>query len=341
MRELMIFDGITNIEDRYIFEAEDLKLIKPRPRVGIMLIAAVFATFAVFFAVSSMNSGTDSSPPLDSGPATEGASPDDSIDSAPNPSENDGALDDTDLNGADNIEDGIFIPPIEITPKGDGVVADMIGLIVYGGRVYTEAERIEMSESDINSFVGQHLGSATGEIDEWSGSDVYSKEFAATIVGEVYSMNGYISDFRIITVDAEGRSIATYENLNDITLEVGQDLYGEHRLNLIGINNISAMGFDSWYHGTEEQKPLEISSDTAEQFISDIMSAPFVAVELDRAAMSNENAAFLHIVTSNGTPLSLFVTEGGYLRYSHMYGDIYLDMSGSSAFDSILQEVFS
>lgn len=85
----------------------------------------------------------------------------------------------------------------------------------------------------VEPLIGEYLGYAVGNIDEWSSKDDYNKEFASTIGGDVYAINGYDTTFRIgILWEHEGEKVLhLFSNLNGIKLVQGRDLY-EERLHL-------------------------------------------------------------------------------------------------------------
>lgn len=126
----------------------------------------------------------------------------------------------------------VYIPSIEL-PKESNLQADMIGLIVYKGKIYTQAESFQgQNVNEINNLVGNRIGYAKGNIDEWSKQEEYAEEFAGTVLGNVYTVNGYSEDFRICIKesykDDNGNTIDYinfYENLNGIGLNTGKDLF--------------------------------------------------------------------------------------------------------------------
>ena len=134
-------------------------------------------------------------------------------------------------------EDGsVEIPAIQL-PK-DTSSASMIGLIVYNGKIYTQTGT-EIDPEDAKAIIGDKIGTTKATIDEWSKQEAYDEEFASTIgVTDVYSVKGYDKDFRIMAYqELDGKQYAEfYENLNGITINSGEDVFG--KLNMV--SNVSS-----------------------------------------------------------------------------------------------------
>lgn len=83
---------------------------------------------------------------------------------------------------------GVVIPALEL-PETDGTVSmSMIGLVVYGGRIYTQAQVLELDEAGLDRWLGEKLGTAAGNLNEWSSQSEYDTEFASTVTGDVYEI---------------------------------------------------------------------------------------------------------------------------------------------------------
>ena len=122
----------------------------------------------------------------------------------------------------------------EINAQDGDVQMDMIGLVVYKGRIYTQAESFYGERATIaESLLGERLGTTKDSINEWSTQNDYATEFASSIgVGDVYTVKGYSPDFRICvrtdSFDEFGNPAVFcgfYENLNGIYLRTGQDIF--------------------------------------------------------------------------------------------------------------------
>ena len=138
-------------------------------------------------------------------------------------------------------ENGVTIPQMDVSLSANEA-ADMIGFFIYQGRCYVQYERIY---DDVN-IIGEHLGTATGSIDEWTPADGYV-DFAGTVNGDFYAINGISPEFMLCMRFDDG-SIHTYINDNGITLKTGTDLF-EDRFHIS--ETCSGLTY-AWYNDDDE-----------------------------------------------------------------------------------------
>jgi hypothetical protein len=222
-------------------------------------------------------------------------------------------------------EDGsVEIPAIEL-PE-DSSHADMIGLIVYDGKIYTQTDT-EIDVERAKSVLGEKLGTTKGTIDEWSKQEAYDEEFASTIgVADVYAVKGYDKDFRIMVYDETNGTAEFYECLNGITVSNGSDVFG--KLNMI--NNVTAAQyrtFTDWNNSIENYH--EISKlDIVNMFIEDLNNALPVPRTMDNDPIgdfrSDEQFRKLIIHLQDGSKVRLTLLEGGYVYYG--FANVYFEM---------------
>jgi len=234
---------------------------------------------------------------------------------------------DTDLNESG----GVFIPAIEL-PDNAGE-ADMIGLVVYKGGIYTQSESYYDDDARrVESLVGEYLGMATGKIDEWSTQDEYAHEFASTFYGEVYAVNGYGTDFRVcLRQEVEGENgeptlwIEFMDRLNGISLASGEDLF-ENRLHLRGrVDNIQWQSHDDWNWSLGNFRNAELEAGLWEKFLDEVDKGEFVYTwrpsesfyeDIPNSSIyDNPNQAHLTLNMDDGTTVRLRLIEGGYVGY--------------------------
>lgn len=245
----------------------------------------------------------------------------------------------------DNTNHAVFIPPIELPETSDGAIYDMIGLVVYNGNIYTQAQSYEYSDANkIADLVGDYLGYATGEIDEWSNEDAYSEEFASTYTGNVYSVKGYSTDFRICIsseyVDESGYTvkwIQFLERLNGIGLTDGEDLFGD-RLNIKDrIASIQYQTHEDWNQAKNFYKNLTgLTEEQINAFIEELYAGKFeYAYETypDIYDDSSLEQAHLYLHLDDNTDVEIRLIEGGYVGYQDL-GWYFVKMPGE-AFDTI------
>ncbi len=236
-----------------------------------------------------------------------------------------------------NSYEGLYIPPLKLPENTDGAGFDMLGLIVYNDGIYTQSEDYYGDEAlRIDSLVGDYLGYASGSIDEWSKQDEYAKDFASSVAGEVYSVKGYDTDFRIcIRQKVKGESgkpilwIQFLERLNGITLTKGEDLF-ESRLHIREkAKKIQWQSHDDWDWDKGNIQDAELSSEIWEDFLEQIDASEFVNTRADDNPNSNieslydtPNQTHLILTMEDGTAVQLRLIEGGYVGYNALFVQI-------------------
>jgi hypothetical protein len=224
-------------------------------------------------------------------------------------------------------EDGsVEIPMIQL-PE-DSSTADMIGLIVYNGKIYTQTRTVIDAE-DGNALLGEKLGTTTGTIDEWSTQETYDQELASTIgKADVYSVKGYNKDFRVMTYEeGEGKFYAEfYECLNGFTVNGGEDVFG--KLKMIGnVSTAQYRIFSDWDNGIDNHHSIS-DMNVLNSFIENLMEAKPISREGNSDPISDsrndEEFRELTIYLNDGSKISLTLIKGGYIYYGFM--DVYFKM---------------
>lgn len=226
---------------------------------------------------------------------------------------------------SDNAVEGVYIPAIELPDAESAAVMDMLGLVVYQGRIYTQAEYYfgEAAEK-IEALVGEHLGTAKGNIDEWSSQDEYSAEFASTVGGEVYSVNGYDTSFRICIYgkyEDENHNhtvwIQFLDCLNGITLKTGAELF-QDRLHISERTEAVLLEKQGDENSTEENIPTaDIDQNAWSDFWYQADNSEIIRI---RNYGAQNNQALLILSMSDGTVIRLRLIEGGYVGYDDLGG---------------------
>lgn len=238
-------------------------------------------------------------------------------------------------------ETGVYIPAIDL-PEEDAL-SDMMKLVVYQGRIYTEYGYNEYDE-DVMDLIGEYVGEATGSLDEWSTKTDYENELAGTFSGPIYTVKGYDSAFRLCNVisysDEQGHSkkaVSFFENLNGITLENGADLF-EKRLQIRGhVKELFYESYDDWNSGSRELILLDMTANQKswDTFLDELYSGTFIEIDNvnDIGLYDSERQADLFINKDDGTTVVLRLFEGGYVGYRPL-GGCFIKMPGE-AFDAI------
>ncbi|MGO4528042.1 hypothetical protein AB4Z30_03095 [Paenibacillus sp. 2TAF8] len=214
----------------------------------------------------------------------------------------------------------VEIPKIEL-PSGDNqnIKADMIGLVVYHGNVYTESATT-VEGADALALRGEKLGKTTGGIHELSGQDDY-KELASTIGKvDIYTVKGYDSDFRVMSyTEIDGQVYAQFfDKTNGISVSGLSDLLG--KLNMK--DHVTAAqweGFDSWNNGLQQLQQLSVD-DSLNSFIEKLsLAAPVAASpELQERLYGKEDRKMLYLTLDDKTKVQLVLFgEEGMVRYGH------------------------
>lgn len=145
----------------------------------------------------------------------------------------------------------VYVPKIDPYGVDRSLTAKMMPLIVYKERVYVYVP-IQISSENVKNLLGKKLGTTSSNINELSTQLEYSNEFASNIgVTDVYSVNGYDEDFRVMTniITEDGKSYPEiYECLNGITIQNGADIFT--KLKLQGnITQAKFQTFSDWNSG--------------------------------------------------------------------------------------------
>jgi len=244
----------------------------------------------------------------------------------------------------------VYIPAIKLPENtNDTESYDMIGFVVYKGRIYTQTKYYYNDEATaISNLVGEWLGYAKGNIHEWSKQDDYAVEFAGSVSGDVYSVNGFSTDYCLCMKgsylsDDDGfvQWINFYENLNDIGLTFGSDLFGE-RLNLAEKWQYAKyQEHDNWNNDTQFNYVchdlIGVSDDEIAAFIKELYSGEFEYMydknDSDKFYRLNPKQSHLYFHMDDNTIIELILVENGYVGYRHL-GWYFVKMPGD-IFDMI------
>jgi len=146
----------------------------------------------------------------------------------------------------------VYIPKVQLPKTNALKTSKMLPLIVYKGNVYLYMQ-LETSAKDTINLLGRRLGTTKYNPNDWSKQSDYSNEFASNIgITDVYAVNGYDENFRIMTniVTNDGTSHPEfYECLNGITIRTGADIVEKLKLQ-DNIDKAKFQSFSDWNNGT-------------------------------------------------------------------------------------------
>ena len=223
-------------------------------------------------------------------------------------------------------DEKVEIPAIQL-PK-DTTNADMAGLIVYNGKVYTQTNT-EINVADAEALIDDKLGTTKGSIDEWSKQKAFDEELASTI-GEmdVYSVKGYDQGFRIMVF--QGQDVDPYaefyENLNGITINSGEDVFG--KLNMVG--NVASAQWRTFNERNAVDNYKSISDmELLDTFLKELQKTkPFLReLQTDpiNTSRNDEEYRELTVNLQDGSEVVLTLLKDGYIYYG--FADVYFEMT--------------
>lgn len=221
-----------------------------------------------------------------------------------------------------NSTTAVNIPKAEL-PKNTNstIMMDMIGLIVYQGRIYTQTDT-KISVESAENLIDEKLGTTKGNIDEWSKQDDYAVEFASTVgMQDVYSVKGYDKSFRIMTYLKQNGSLYDaqfYECLNGITIKTGADIFDKLKIES-NIKTIKYETFESWNYAKHQYKEIG-NTKALNSFVSELKNTiPYKQESMSYLFESqDENQKFINIILNDGCQVQLRLIKGGYIHYSFL-----------------------
>lgn len=246
--------------------------------------------------------------------------------------------------GDSSVSDGayaVYTDKLVLPDTQDSVMADMIGCLVYRGKVYVQGESYTGRELEkAEGLVGEYLGEAKGSLSEWSKQEEWATEFASTYSGSVYTVKGYDADFRLCVFEDRGGTpwLQLLENFDGIGLNDGSDLF-EKRLHIReNVEQVTFLPHDEWNNGDAvSRRALDgISGDQWDAFVDALCSAPVKRISYEEHPDFYDAAVQGHVYVEkqDGTQIELRLLEGGYVGYQRL-GWIFVEMPGD-LFDAVL-----
>lgn len=218
--------------------------------------------------------------------------------------------------GYTSSQNVITIPKIDLSKDTQNSNAIMQEFVEYNGRVYVKTG----TDIDIQSarkLIVEKLGNARGNISEYGSQHTSDTGFNSNIPGDVYSVEGYDSNFRIMLLskDVGGERAIFLECYNCITITNGRDVLG--KLKLQGnVMKFTYMHFGDWnipvYDITDSKmssKFIDALNDTTPFLYDKIPGGlPFGKKNLIR---------YIAIKLKDGSVIKLALTKDGYIMYGN------------------------
>ena len=234
----------------------------------------------------------------------------------------------------------VYIPKLELPTTGDiKLAAKMIPLIVYKEKIYTRSP-IDIHSKNAKNFLGKKLGTTNLSINELSSHSEYSTDFTSNIgVTDVYSVNGYDEDFRIMTNIPlpDGTSYPEfYDSLNGLSIKTGEDFFRKLKLH----NNILSakfQTFDDWNSGNGISYSIN-DFNLLNSFVDSLdKSIPYLPENIEPLLGdygNNENCKKITLNLKDGCEnLTFTVLKSGYVYYDSP--NVYFKIDGT-----ILEEIW-
>ena len=195
---------------------------------------------------------------------------------------------------------------IPVTPIS---TADMIGLIVYNGNMYTQTDS-SINFAAATALIGKKLGTTKGTIDEWSDEAAYDEEFASTIgVADVYEMKGYDTNFRIMTYNEAAASAEIYEYIDEVTNVFTQ-------LRITGrIESAKWRTYSDWNYSKDNYETIT-DVDALNTFVQQLETLTPIA-RAENVHYTDDNYRELTITLTDKTIVRLRVVKDGYVFYGY------------------------
>jgi hypothetical protein len=142
--------------------------------------------------------------------------------------------------GIQNPAHSVTLPKVKIAAPGStAVTGKMMNYIVYDNRVYLETGA-EIAYGDAENLLETKLGSTRFAITENTVRDhvIHSTyngkglDGDATFAGDIYTVKGYDSSFRLLGVNEQGKYVSVFDCVDGLTVTSGAQILG--KLNLYG-----------------------------------------------------------------------------------------------------------
>jgi len=240
-------------------------------------------------------------------------------------------------------ETGLYIPDITIEKPSGNIQANMIPLVVYNGRVYTESST-KVSNEDGKLLMGEKIGITRElfyeldslEIECGSKLDLEKLEGLVGVGGlEIYEAKGYDKSFRLITYikDELGERTEFYECLNGIRINSGKDILGKMNI----LNNIKSVEYDTfnnWNNGTLDPKDIAIDENVNNFIAAMYESIPYSLEdeefrkqfhydEIKYYEEGQDKQKKLYLNLKDNTSIEITLFSNGYMSYPSLHGYVF------------------
>lgn len=212
----------------------------------------------------------------------------------------------------------VIIPKIKL-PKNLGN-ANMIGLVVYQGNIYTQTAQRQLEPELATALRGEKLGTTAGEIDEWSTSADYKELTSNMGPMDIYEVKGYDSSFRIMAYEEgeDGEIYAQFlECWNGLIISGGSDIFG--KLKLDGrVTQVFWQDYGSWYNSKPLERTLPFDGALEEAIAAANAALPLDGTQLYEDGIYNDapnRQKLIFLQLEDRTMVQLRLFAGNYIKY--------------------------
>ncbi|NRW82620.1 hypothetical protein [Clostridium beijerinckii] len=225
----------------------------------------------------------------------------------------------------------VYIPKFQIPNIQEKTkLAKMLPLIIYNGNVYLKSP-ISIDSKSSKNILGRKIGTTLGALNEINPVNTYSKNIVSNIgPTDVYAVNGYDEDFRIMTniTLADGTNHPEiYECLNGITITTGNDFFG--KLNLPGNIANARIQTQTFSESNNEKENFYSTSDAnfLNSFVRELdNSTPYLLENIENPLddyKNNDKCKKIFLDLKDGSKnIPFTILRNGYIYYGD-YPTIY------------------
>lgn len=229
----------------------------------------------------------------------------------------------------------VYIPKFQIPNIREKTKSTkMVPLIIYNGNVYLKSP-ISIDSKSSKNILGRKIGTTIGALNEINPMNTYSKNIISNIgTTDVYAVNGYDEDFRImtnVTLSDGTNSTEIYECLNGITITTGNDFFG--KLNLPGNIVNARVQIQTFSNSNSEKENFYTASDPSflNSFVRELdNSTPYLPENIENSLddyKNNDKCKKIFLDLKDGSKnIPFTILRNGYIYYGE-YPTIYFKIS--------------
>lgn len=243
----------------------------------------------------------------------------------------------------DDTKYAVYTDSVHLPENTSGIAVDMIGCLVYKGKVYTQsADFYQYDAATAQQLVGEYVGEAKDILhclDYGLSKENWNVEFASTYSGPVYKVKGYSEEFRLCIYVNNGQEewLQILDNYDGIGLNTGSDLF-EERLHITGnVESVTYRTHGEWEEPNSGKPFTGVTEEDMNGFFRELCSSPFVRIDPESNPGFYERAetqGHLYLHMKDGTVVELRLLDGGYVGNESL-GWVFVKMTGE-LFDAVL-----